>query len=636
MSEFDSRRTSIPVFNSNTMCAMPRAVPNTTKPSAFSALSAVKLPFAWAILALTACTSTPATQGPTPGGWTRDVAPFEVLNASGEPYAHPFLGGFDVPRPQFVDIDGDGDYDLFVQERTDELIFFENVGTPQRAEYVWRTDRWRDLAIGEWQRFADVDLDGDVDLLAERPFSYITYFRNVGRATAPQFELYADTLRSVTGEAIFADRQNIPHLTDIDCDKLPDLFLGRVDGTIARYEQAGVGEDGVPRFALVTEQFEGIQIVGQLVGSMRHGANSMFWADVDDDGDPDLYWGDYFEPGLLLIENTGTCANPNLRGDPVPVRADGQPIATSGYNAPYSVDIDADGDLDLFIGVLGGAFNPNRTSSNNLLFYERGADGALTLRDVRYVDGIDVGSESIPELGDIDGDGDMDLLVANKIDPADPSTSRVVLFENEGTRFRLADTLDLGGSYHLAPALGDLDGDGALDMVLGTWNDGLFLVWQRDGRWVREDSASIKLTRGSNAVPALGDLDGDGDLDLVVGEASGEVNYYENVGSASSPEFELVSDRWLDIDTGRRSAPTIVDLDGDGPLDLVFGRESSGALVYRNTGTRTAPEFVLDEALSASLPLPFNGVPAFADLDGDGRLELIAGGLSGGLVYYRR
>ena len=128
------------------------------------------------------------------------------------------------------------------------------------------------------------------------------------------------------------------------------------------------------------------------------------------------------------------------------------------------------------------------------------------MRTGRYLTGIDVGNESIPVFNDLDGDGDFDLLLANKIDPANLRSSQVYRFENQGTArepsFRLTGTLDLAGSYHYAPVFGDLDGDGDLDMLLGSWSDDVAYYRNvgtaTEPRFVVEDSAVVSLTRGSN------------------------------------------------------------------------------------------------------------------------------------------
>jgi hypothetical protein len=141
------------------------------------------------------------------------------------------------------------------------------------------------------------------------------------------------------------------------------------------------------------------------------------------------------------------------------------------------------------------------------------------------------------------------------------------------------------------------------------------------------------MPRGGNWTPALGDLDGDGDLDLVVGEASGELNLFMNEGTAGEPRFVLSEEGWLGIDVGRRSAPTLVDFDGDGDLDLLIGSEDGPLRLWRNVGDATNPRFEEDPSFTIGLhPM---SVPAFADLNGDGRLDLIAGGMAGGLLYWQ-
>jgi hypothetical protein len=367
----------------------------------------------------------------------------------------------------------------------------------------------------------------------------------------------------------------------------------------------------------------------------------MAFADVDGDGDQDFFWGDFFEAGLLWIENLGSCEVPDLRASPVPVPAD-ELITTSGYNVASLADTDGDGDLDVLVGVLGGAFNPNTTASDNLLHFERLPSGELTRTASRYLNGIDVGSESYPAFGDLDGDGDADLLVGSKLDPAVLTAARLYRFDNVGSavepEYRLVDTLALYDGYHLAPTLADMDADGDLDLLLGSWND--------DIRYLRNDGtpqdpdfvlvggeAIAELPRGSHATPGLGDLDGDGDLDLLVGESSGEINQYENVGGPTDPRFELVTERAWDIDVGRRSVPLLRDLDGDGDLDMIVGREDPGAAVFRNVGSTSEPRFEAAGDLDA--PLPNFSVPALVDLDGDGDDDLVSGGMGGGLVFFR-
>src|SRR5205823_9327352 len=127
--------------------------------------------------------------------------------------AEPFLGGFNNPRPQLVDINGDGRPDLFVQESKNDLMFFENVGG---GKFVLRDTHFQNVQLGEWFRFADMNHDGLVDILGETPIGYIRIYKNVGTKTQPRFELAVDSLRDADGTPIFADPQNILNVVDID------------------------------------------------------------------------------------------------------------------------------------------------------------------------------------------------------------------------------------------------------------------------------------------------------------------------------------------------------------------------------------------------------------------------------------
>jgi hypothetical protein len=572
----------------------------------------------------------------SPPRFERRVPAFPVADSTGRSYDHPFLGGFNVPRPQLVDIDADGDLDLFVQEAADRIAFFERLDGPQ-IRFEWRTDRFAGLEVGEWYRFADLDADGDPDLLGEAKFSLIRAWENRGPVGVPHFAGVVDTLWDTGGSAIFSDRQNIPNVVDFDCDGRLDLMLGRLDGSVTRYEAAAPWQGGeAPTFEFVTDDFEGILIVAQITPSL-HGANTLVFADIDGDGDKDLMWGDFFEPGLLILENIGSCERPAFSNQPVSFPR-GDPLATSGYNASTFGDVDGDGDLDAIVGVLGGAYNPITTAAENLYLLTQEADGWRVVTR-RLIDQIDIGAESVPAAGDLDGDGDPDLLLGNKIDPRDPRSARIYRLENVGTEgrpeFRLAGALDVKGGFHYAPALADLDADGDLDLVVGTWNEDVQVHWNEGSpaapRFAAAPEPLVELSRGSHASPDLADLDGDGDLDLAAGESSGELNLWRNDGTPREPSFVLVTDKLAGFDAGRRSAPAFADLDGDGSPDLLVGSESGGTVVLWNRGGALEAMF---GAMDPALELPGMAAPVFADLDADGDPDLLVGEIAGGLRYY--
>lgn len=622
---------------------------------------AAALGFGAAAVLLSAAT----TQAPSPrraADWRYNVrvAGIPVTDSAGKSLNAPFLGGFDVPRPQLIDINGDGKPELFVQERSGELMMFERMNN----EWVWRTDKFQDLNVGEWYRFVDIDGDKLPDLFGEMLTGYIRAWRNAGTRTEPRFVPLGDTIRSADGQPIAADRQNILNAVDIDCNGKLDLFIGKVQGVVDRYEQDGKSPDGAPRFRLLEESWQGIEVLGPEAtgGSLmrtdtasfegdappvstpstrRHGANTLTFADINGHGILDLFWGDFFEEGLLRFENTGTCASPNLTGTPTRFPL-GKPVLSSGYNAPTFGDVDGDGNIDLVVGVLGGAYEPGRTSIDNVYLVQQRPKDTWTITTKRLIPTIDVGAESAPTLADVNGDGLLDLIVGGKVSPKDGKTGTVTWFENVGSKtapaFRERGVLSMRGDYNYAPAMADIDGDGLIDMIVGTWRDRL--QWYRNTgtatspAWSMKDTALVTITRGTNSTPTFGDLNDDGLLDLVIGEASGTINLYKNIGTKTSPKFDLVSDNFQNIKVGRRSAPTLVDFDGDGKLDMLIGNGDGDLQLWRGVGLASDIRFERDTTFNLrSYP---DAIPAVGDLHGTGRLDLLIGTLGGGLRWFER
>ena len=262
--------------------------------------------------------------------------------------------------------------------------------------------------------------------------------------------------------------------------------------------------------------------------------------------------------------------------------------------------------------------------------------------------GVDVGLVSAPSFADLDGDGDLDAVVGE-------NGGTLHYFANTGSASAPAFTARTGAAnpfngvdlgYLSAPSFADLDGDGDLDAVVGAY-DGALRYFENTGTAIapafteRTGAANPfnGVDVGYNSAPSFADLDGDGDLDALVGEDYGTLRYFENTGTAIAPAFTErtgAANPFNGVDVGYTSAPSFADLDGDGDLDAVVGEH--GLLHYfENTGSATASTF--SERTGAANPLDGIDVgvlskPGFADLDGDGDLDVLVGEQYGALHYF--
>ena len=294
-----------------------------------------------------------------------------------------------------------------------------------------------------------------------------------------------------------------------------------------------------------------------------------------------------------------------------------------------------------------------------------GDGGATTFGDVEFAeqtgannpfDGVTVGTNgSAPSFVDIDGDGDLDAFIGAE-EALDGGS--ITAFENTGsatapvfTQVTAADNPFGGATFSRTAVIdfADLDNDGDMDALVGDLTGG-YRAFENTG--TATDANFVEVTGADNpfapfgvddrSSPVFVDIDNDGDLDMFSGADGGSVDFFENIGSENEPEFvaQSGSNPLSSAGVNRDSVLAFADLDNDGDLDVVIGERGGtggGPLhVWENTGTVTSPIFT--EVTGAASPLDGilidNGRPAFADIDGDGDLDLFVGNDAGGVQFF--
>ena len=332
--------------------------------------------------------------------------------------------------------------------------------------------------------------------------------------------------------------------------------------------------------------------------------NGVALGDVDGDGDLDFVTANY-DPGTVSVRlnnGSGNFTAPNT-----------SPTSSVDYE-PINVvlgDVDGDGDLDL----LTANFGPGTVSV-------RLNDGSGNFSGT-----TNVAVGSLPRnvvLGDVDGDGDLDFVTANY------GSNNVSVRLNNGSGVFSGTTNVVVGTNPVNVALGDVDGDGDLDFVTSNTGSNTVSVRLNNGSGTfTVPATNPEPTVGANPNGvALGDVDGDGDLDLLTTNYNGaSVSVRLNNGSGNFSGTATVT-------VGSQpNAIALGDVDGDGDLDFATTNYNSSNVSVRlnnGTGTFTAPA---TNGTVAVQNYPF-GV-ALGDVDGDGDLDLLAANQGSSTVSLR-
>lgn len=420
-------------------------------------------------------------------------------------------------------------------------------------------------------------------------------------------------------------------------------------------------------------------------------SNWMLLRDFNCDGKKDLFTSDPF--GIAVFVNT------TKAGQPLSWRAfnPGFPLLTKGFNGDINLkindvdlpaidDVDNDGDLDIlamrFVGI--GTVEWHK----NMSVEKTGRCDSLQLERVTQTYGgvqectcgvFAFGGQPCPSTGgrvqhvggktlltiDADGDGDRDLLFSEE------TCSTLYLLRNVGTNaepnFTSASPFPASASASFplfpGPYYEDIDFDDKPDLIVSPnlyartftnvlvknslWTYKNFGTAQQPNftfskfNFLQEDMIEL----GDYTTPALVDSDGDGDEDLFVGiygneNFRGVLYYFENVGTESAPSFKLV-----DSDYGSLSSlpiynlkPQFADMNGDGKIDLAFTCTSLvdgiTRLLYAPNSKESGLQLDFGNLVETSFRIGQSENLRVADVNADGTPDLLVGKATGALQYW--
>lgn len=482
------------------------------------------------------------------------------------------------------DVDTDGDLDLVVGNQAQPDRLYLNNGTIAPWQGVAPIDISGVLDNTFALALGDVDGDGDLDLVVGN-YGRSRLYVNNGTGNPWQGTKPLEIASSgVTTEALA--------LGDVDTDGDLDLVIGDRSGPSQLYMNNGTGDPWR-------------NVAGIALPAATGQAVAVALGDVDTDGDLDLITGGGSRPNSLHLNN-GT-AQPWQGASAINLAA-----ASEGTAALALGDVDADGDLDF---VAGNTDQPSRLYLNDIQVHPWRGARAVELSSADN-------DTTAVALGDVDGDGDLDLVTGSRAQP-----ERLHLNTGTATPWGSGSPVDLSppGDDTEALALGDVDSDGDLDLVVGNynWPDRLYLNNGTPSPWQGVDPVDLSTSPDNTQALALGDVDRDGDLDLVVGNFGQPTRLYRNNGTANPWRGE----RPIDISTARDRTEAIVlgDVNGDGDLDLVVGNFGQPSRLYLNNGTADPWRSVTPFELPA--PGARTQALALGDLDGDSDLDLVVGNL---------
>lgn len=478
-------------------------------------------------------------------------------------------------------IDGDTDLDVVICGNGEASIFVNtdgmgNFGAPTALDLF--------STPGQAVELGDLDGDGDLDV-AVTAGVVITHFVRVFRNTDGIFVQDDDYPVAQGSVDVFIDRLDTGATNDL-------MVVSNVLSTDGGYLSVLLNTAG-------TGSFEGPTVIP--VFGPHQTPSFVAVGDLDGDGDGEIGFTTNNVSGTTDIHLLTNQGDESFAGPFV-----GFTLATNPFTLAFA-DIDGDCDLDaLALRSSGGVLDVLKSGGGVFSLF-----ASLTVGDL----------SAAVRLVDVDSDADYDLVLANT------GSDNVTIFINsDGLGTFTGPTSITVADRPRALECTDLDGDDDIDLLVRhTSSESISVLLNTDGLGTYVLSGTFSLAGLANTSSLdVGDLDGDGDPDIVMGKGNGGVSLFINSGgtfSASSGPSE------------RANHVVLGDIDGDGDRDLITTDQSATFLrVYLNSaGTFPAP---LTYAVHGRLPLR----PVLHDLDGDGDLDIVVASSegSGFSIFFNR